>query len=45
MINEVNLKNISDVTMTQLRTYRFFKFKENIKTVSFEMEAQGYNCG
>lgn len=45
MINEVNLKNISDVTITQLRTYRFFKFKENIKTVSFEMEAQGYNCG
>ena len=45
MINEMDLSNISDVTMTQLRTYRFFKYKESIKTVSFELEAQGYKCG
>ncbi len=45
MINEMELKNISNVTMTQLRTYRFFKYKESIKIVSFELEAQGYNCG
>ncbi len=45
MINDMELKNISNVTMTQLRTYRFFKYKESIKTVSFELEAQGYNCG
>ena len=45
MINELELKNISAVTMSKLRTYRFFKYKESIKIVSFEMEAQGYNCG
>lgn len=45
MINELELKNISPVTMANLRTYRFFKYKESIKTVSFELEAQGYHCG
>ena len=45
MINEMELKDISNVTMAQLRTYRFFKYKESIKTVSFELEAQGYTCG
>lgn len=45
MINEIDLKQISAVTMAQLRTYRFFKYKESIKIVSFEMEAQGYKCG
>jgi hypothetical protein len=45
MINEVELKNISPATMASLRTYRFFKYKESIKTVSFELEAQGYTCG
>ena len=45
MINDFELKNLNDITMSKLRTYRFFRFKENIKTVSFEMEAQGYTCG
>ena len=45
MINEIELKNISPVTIANLRTYRFFKYKESIKTVSFELEAQGYHCG
>lgn len=45
MINELELKNISPVIMANLRTYRFFKYKESIKTVSFELEAQGYHCG
>lgn len=45
MINEMDLKDISAVTMSKLRTYRFFKYKESIKIVSFEMEAQGYKCG
>lgn len=45
LINEFELKNITDVTMSKLRTYRFFKYKENINIVSFEMEAQGYTCG
>ena len=45
MINDFELKNLNDITMSKLRTYRFFRFKENIKTISFEMEAQGYTCG
>lgn len=45
MINELDLKNISSVQIANLRTYRFFKYKESIKTVSFELEAQGYHCG
>lgn len=45
MINEIELTNISPVTIANLRTYRFFKYKESIKTVSFELEAQGYTCG
>lgn len=45
MINEIELTNISPVTIANLRTYRFFRYKESIKTVSFELEAQGYTCG
>lgn len=45
VINVVELKDISPLTIASLRTYRFFKFKESIKTVSFELRAQGYSCG
>lgn len=45
MINDIDLSKVSDASMVQLRTYRFFRYKENIKTISFEMEAQGYTCG
>lgn len=45
MINDLDLSKLNDITMSKLKTYRFFRFKENIKTVSFEMEAQGYTCG
>ena len=45
MINDIDLSQVADATMVQLRTYRFFRYKENIKTISFEMEAQGYTCG
>ena len=45
MINNFELKDIQDVKLTELQTYRFFKYKESIKTVSFELEAQGYHCG
>ena len=45
MINDLELKNLNDITMSKLRTYRFFRYKENIKNISFEMEAQGYTCG
>ena len=44
MINEFELKLISDVSIANLRTYRFFKYKEYKDVVSFELEAQGYTC-
>lgn len=45
MVNDLDLSQVADASMVQLRTYRFFRYKENIKTISFEMEAQGYTCG
>lgn len=44
MLNEFNLKDIQDITLTNLHVYRFFKYNENKDIVSFEMEAQGYQC-
>ncbi len=44
MINEFNLDNITEATITQLRTYRFFNYKVSKDIVSFELEAQGYTC-
>ncbi len=45
MINEFNHRDIADATLANLKTYKFFKYNENINTVSFELEAQGYTCG
>lgn len=44
MINEFDHKDISDSTLYNLKTYKFFKYNENINTVSYELEAQGYTC-
>lgn len=44
MINEFNHKDISDATLYNLKTYKFFKYNESKDVVSFELEAQGYNC-
>ena len=44
MINEFDLKTISDATLSGLQTYKFFKYKESKDVVSFEMKAQGYTC-
>lgn len=44
MINEFELKSISDAKLSQLKVYRFFKYNEAPKVVSFELEAQGYTC-
>lgn len=45
MINEFNHRDIADVTLANLKTYKFFRYNEVINTVSFELEAQGYTCG
>lgn len=42
--NEINLKDISDQTISNLKTYKFFKYNETPEIVSFEIEAQGYTC-
>ena len=44
MLNEIELKDIPDKTMSDLKVYRYFKYSENINTISFEIEAQGYTC-
>ena len=45
MVNEFDLKLIPDASLSTLQTYRFFKYKENKDIISFELEAQAYNCG
>lgn len=42
--NQLDLNMIQDNTLSSLKTYKFFSFRENVKTVAFEMEAQGYKC-
>lgn len=44
MVNEFDLKLIPDASLSQLQTYRFFKYKEDKDTISFELEAQAYIC-
>jgi len=42
--NEIDLKEIPDQTISNLKTYKFFKYNETPEIVSFEIEAQGYTC-
>lgn len=44
MVNEFDLKLIQDASLSQLQTYRFFKYKESKDIISFELEAQAYIC-
>ncbi len=44
MINDIELKDIPDKTLSDLKVYRYFRYSENINTVAFEIEAQGYTC-
>lgn len=44
MINTINHKEIPDATLSNLKTYKFFKYNETKEVVSFELEAQGYTC-
>lgn len=44
MINTIDHKEIPDATLSNLKTYKFFKYNETKEVVSFELEAQGYTC-
>lgn len=44
LINEFDLKQITDAQLTSLRTYRFFKYNESKDVVNFEIESQAYTC-
>jgi len=44
LINEFNLGDISDTTLSNLKVYRYFKYNVSKEIVNFEIEAQGYNC-
>ncbi len=44
MLNEIELKDIPDKTLSDLKVYRYFKYSEDINTISFEIKAQGYTC-
>lgn len=44
MINELDLKNIQDKSLSELKVYRYFKFREKDKNIAFEMQTLGYTC-
>ena len=44
MLNEFNLKDITDINLSNLHEYRYFKYNESKDIVAFEVEAQGYQC-
>ena len=44
MINEFELKDITDSQISSLQTYRFFKYNETKDIISFELESQAYTC-
>ena len=42
--NNFDLVNIQDKTLADLKKYRYFKYHETSKTISFEIQTQGYTC-
>ena len=44
MLNNFELKEITDYDISKLQTYKFFQYNETKEVVSFELEAQGYLC-
>lgn len=45
MVTDFDLRNVQDKDLSDLETYRFFKYNETKNVISFELEAQGYTCG
>lgn len=44
MINEIELSKITEAQLTEISTYRFFKYNESKDIISFELESQAYTC-
>ena len=44
LVNEFNLSEIPDNSLSGLKTYRYFKYNTPKDVVNFEIEAQGYFC-
>ena len=44
LVNEFNLAEVPDNALSNLKTYRFFKYNASKDVVNFEIEAQGYEC-
>jgi hypothetical protein len=40
----IKLKDLNDVDLTKLATYRYFPYHKESKVVAYEMNALGYNC-
>lgn len=45
LINELDLVTIQNKELSDLKVYRYFKFRENVNIVAFELGSQGYTCG
>lgn len=44
LINEFQLGDIEDISLANLKVYKYFRFRENVDVVAFEMESIGYTC-
>lgn len=45
LINELDLVTIQNKDLSDLKVYRYFKFRESVDVVAFELGSQGYTCG
>lgn len=45
LINELDLVTIQNKELSDLKVYKYFKFRESVDVVAFELGSQGYTCG
>ena len=45
LLNELDLVTIQNKDLSDLKVYRYFKFREDVNIVAFEMASKGYTCG
>lgn len=44
IINEISYRDVPNLALSNLKTYKFFRYNENKDVIAFEMKAQGYTC-
>lgn len=44
IINEIPYRDVSNLALSNLKTYKFFRYNEHKNVIAFEMKAQGYTC-